>query len=135
MEWLGGVLGGSWGNLGASWVLLEPFWASWRDLWGILGGTWGILEGFWSVLGGSWGVLGRPWRLPGTILEIFFKDFLASQAIYENSEKHRKTNGFSLIFEVLEGFYIGKKSKSEVQERFFSSSNVKNLIFRAKLDF
>ena len=28
-----------------------------------------------------------------------------------------------------------KKSKSEVQERFFSSSNVKNLILRAKLDF
>ena len=27
------------------------------------------------------------------------------------------------------------KSKSEVQERFFSSSNVKNLILRAKLDF
>ena len=59
VEWLGGVLGGSWGNLEASWVLLEPFWASWRDLWGILGGTWGILEGLWSLLEMFWGALGR----------------------------------------------------------------------------
>ena len=76
LEGLGDVLGGFGGNLEASGAFLEAFWSSWGILGGILGGTWGILEGFWSVLGGSWGVLGRPWRLPGTILEVFSKDFL-----------------------------------------------------------
>ena len=59
VEWLGGVLGGSWGNLGASWVLLEPFWASWRDLWGILGHVGRVMEPLRDVFGGSWEGLGR----------------------------------------------------------------------------
>ena len=89
MERLGGVLGGSWGYLGASWTLLEAFSASPRDLRGIMGGIGGTLEGLleplgdvlglsWGMLGSSWGVLGRPWMLPGTILEIFLNDFVAS---------------------------------------------------------
>ena len=58
MEWLGGVLGASWGNLGASWAFLKVFWPSWRGLVGILGGTKGILEGFWSLLETFWCHLG-----------------------------------------------------------------------------
>ena len=61
---LGEVLGASCTELGASWRVLEP-------LGDVLGSSWG-------VLGGSWGVCGRSWRLPGTILEDFFADFLAS---------------------------------------------------------
>ena len=75
MDALGGILSvleRSWGHLG--WNLghlgrvLEP-------LGDVLGPS-------WDVLGGSCGVLGWPWRLPGTILEAFSKEFLASEAVY-----------------------------------------------------
>ena len=102
---LGGVLGllvRSWGhlrcNLGHLRKVLEPL--------GV------VLGPFWGVLGGSQGVLGRPWRLPGAILEAFLKDFRVSQAIYENSKRLGKTNGFSWIFEILEGFWGSKNEKN-----------------------
>ena len=109
---LGGVLGKFWGvlgSLGASWVCLR------RDV--NASGTairrlGDVLEPSWEVLGGSWDVLGRLWKLPGTILEAFLKDFRAHSTIYENSKKPRKTHGFSLIFEVLGGFWSSKNQKN-----------------------
>ena len=118
------VLGATWGLLGRSGGILSVLVRSWRHLWwnlGHLGRVWeplgNVLGLSWGVLGGSWGVLGSSCRLPGTILEVFFKDFLASQAVYENSEKHGKTNGFSLIFKVLEGFRLPKIIKKSQKDR------------------
>ena len=76
---------------------LGPYWSVGRRLGG-------VLESSWDVLGGSWMGFGRSWRLPGTIWETFLENFRVSQAIYEIIEKHGKTNGFSLIFEVQGGF-------------------------------
>ena len=73
-----------------------------------------VLEPSWGVLGRSWEGFGRSWRLAGTIWEVFLQDFLASEAIYENIEQPIKTNGFSLIFEVLGGFRPPKKSKTKI---------------------
>ena len=63
------------GSLGTSWVCLGYALGASESAVGRLGD---VLRSSWSVLGGSWQVLGRPWRLPGTILEAFLKDFLAS---------------------------------------------------------
>ena len=78
MEGLGGVFEKSWGvlgTLGESWVRLGRALGASESAIGRLGD---VLGPSWGVLGGSWGVLGRSWRLPGTILEAFFADFLAS---------------------------------------------------------
>ena len=93
-----GVLERSWGHLG--WNL--------EHLGRVLGSLGDVLGPSWGVLGVSWEGFGRSWELPGTILEAFLEDFRAPSAIYENSEKPRKTYGFSLIFEVLGGFGLPK---------------------------
>ena len=75
---LGGVFGrscGVLGSLGTSWVCLGHALGASASAVGRLGD---VLRSSWCVLGGSWQVLGRPWRLPGTILEAFLQDFLAS---------------------------------------------------------
>ena len=72
------MFGESWGvlgSLGASWVRLERALGASES---VIGWLWSVFGRSWGVLGGSWEVLGRPWRLPGTILEAFLKDFLAS---------------------------------------------------------
>ena len=66
-------------------------------------------------LGTSWEVLGRLWRLPGTNLEKNLQDFRDSYAIYENSEKPKKTYGFSLIFDVLGRFWSLKHQKNRLK--------------------
>ena len=104
---------------------------SWRHLGWNLGHLRRVLERLGRLLGGSWEALEASRDHFGSI----FQRFLASQAIYENSEKHRKTNGFSLIFEVLEGFYIRNKSKSEVQERFFCEFERQKSDFESEVGF
>ena len=97
---LGGVFGESWGvlgSLGGSWALLG---CAMGASWSVRGRLGGVLGSSWDVLSGSWRVLGESWRLSGAILGAFLKDFLTSGGIYENNKKPRKTNGFSLIFEV-----------------------------------
>ena len=79
------------GSLGTSWVCLGHALGASESAVRRLGD---VLRSSWNVLGGSWQVLGRPWKLPGNIFEAFFKDFLASQPIYTNSEERTKTNGF-----------------------------------------
>ncbi len=70
-----GQLGGILSALG---VVLEVLERSWGHLGWNLGHLGDVLGPSWGVLGVSWRVLGRPWRLPGAILEVFLKDFLAS---------------------------------------------------------
>ena len=115
----GEVSGASLGNLGVSWGVLGSLGASWAPLGRALGASWsvrrrlaGVLGPSWDVLGGSWRAFGKSWRLSETILGAFLKDVLVSQAIYENSKTHRKTNGFSLIFEVLGGFWGSENPKN-----------------------
>ena len=109
---LGGGFGEPWdvlGSLGASWARLgRALGASWS----VRGRLGGVLRPSWDVLGGSWRAFGESWRLSGTILGAFLKDFLPSRAIYENSNKPRKTNGFTLIFEVLGGFWGSENQKN-----------------------
>jgi len=100
-ERLGRLLGQLGGILSALGIVLEVLERSWGHLGWNLGHLGDVLGPSWGVLGVSWRVLGRPWRLPGAILEVFLKDFSCFLRIYENSEKPRKTYGFSLIFEVL----------------------------------
>ena len=64
----------------------------------------GVLGPSWSVLGGSWRGFGESWRLLGSFLGAFSEVFMPFRAICESSKKHRKTNGFSLIFVVSGGF-------------------------------
>ena len=53
-----------------------------------------------AVLGGFCKGLGEPRALSGSILAAFSEDVLLSWVKSKNSKKPRKTNGFSLIFEV-----------------------------------
>ena len=87
--------------------------------WSVRGRLGGVLGPPLSVLGGSWKGLGESWRLSEGILEAFLNDILLSCAICQNSKKPRKTNGFSLIFEVpggLWGLANVKKSIKRCQE-------------------
>ena len=67
---------------------------------GVRGASWRCLGAILGVLGRSWKGFGESWRLPGSLLEAFLDNLLESSAICANSEKPRKNNGFSLIFEV-----------------------------------
>ena len=85
----GGVLGSfraSWGCFGRA---LGESWHVQGRLGGVLGRLGEILGGFWDVLGAFWESLGG-----------IFGGFPTFYAIHENCKKRRKTNGFSLIFEV-----------------------------------
>ena len=101
--------GGILSALGGIWEILE---SSWRHLGWNFGHLGDVLGPSWGVLGDSWVVRRRSWRLPETILASFFKGFRVSYAIYENSKKPRKTNGFSMIFEVLGEFWESKIRKN-----------------------
>ena len=99
------------GRLGAVLRSWEGHLGSLGRLGAILGLSWAVLRRpgpvfdhlgtSWEDLGGSWRVLGRLWRLPRIILETFLEKCLTPLAIDENSEKPRKTDGFSWIFMVL----------------------------------
>ena len=79
------VLGASWEALGATWRHLERSWRRFGRLgeileasWVELGASWRRFGSIWGGLGRSWGILERLLRLPGSILEAFFEDYLAS---------------------------------------------------------
>ena len=97
------------GSVGVSWTrfgrALGTSWRVGKRLGGVLGPSWG-------VLGASWEGFGESWKLCGTILGVFLEDFLQFQVICENHKKPRKTNGFSLIFEVWGGFWGSKNPKN-----------------------
>ena len=93
-----GSLRASWGCFGRA---LGESWHVQGRLGGVLGLSWGVLGRFWEGFGMSW----EP---SGSLLAVFLEDFLYFKqclAIHENSKKPRKTNGFSLIFEVPGGFW------------------------------
>ena len=71
-----------------------------------------VLRPSWGILGGSWKGFRESWGRSGTILGALFKDLLPSEAKCENSKKPMKTNGFSLIFEVLGGLWGSKKKEN-----------------------
>ena len=103
-----------WGYVEQSWCVLSMpgmhLGASKLHLRGVLGPS-------CCVLSGSWKGFGDSRRLPRSLLETFFADFLSSGAICENSKKPRKTNGFSLIFEVLEGLWGSENPKKSIKVR------------------
>ena len=63
-----------------------------------------ILEMSWGHLGASGEILGRALASLGGFLAAFWEYFMPFWPICENSKKPRKNNGFSLIFEVSDGF-------------------------------
>ena len=76
----------------------------------------------WGILGESQGILEGSWEPFGSI----FEGSLQFQATCENSKKHRKINGFSLIFKVpgrFWGFENVKKSKKVSSERLRGANN------------
>ena len=99
-------------ELGASWKGFGVSWAPFGPIMGRLGGLLGV---FWEVLEASSDDFGS---ILGCIC--------ASQAIYENSKKPRKTNGFSLIFTVLEGFRLPKITKKSQKDRSLHLKRPKN---------
>ena len=75
-----------------------------------LGAIW---ERLGRILDGVGGVLAAFWEHFGNI----FKDFLPYCAKSENCKKHRKNNGFSLIFEVPGGFWGSENPEKSIKMR------------------
>ena len=102
-------------------MLLEPFWASWRDLWGILGHVGRVMEPLRDFLGGSWEGLGRflgglgGFQRPSG--KHFLRIFWFLKQFLKFVKKPRKTNGFSLIFEVPGGFWGSENPKKSIKRR------------------
>ena len=76
-----------------------------------------VLEGSWGHLGASWGDFGGVWASLGSFLGAFWEYFWKFLSHLEQYAKIAKnltpTCGFSLMFEVLKGFWSSKTKKNQ----------------------